>query len=67
MNMIETQELSITHPQFIQPTMMQLNPLHDPVVRNQVKMEAVNLSILTALRQLIMSISPSIPTRSLPS
>lgn len=43
--MIETQELSITHPQFIQPTMMQLNPLHDPVVRNQVKMEAVNLSI----------------------
>ena len=45
MNMIETQELSITHPQFIQPTMMQLNPLHDPVVRKQVKMEAVNLSI----------------------
>jgi phosphate transport system ATP-binding protein len=45
MNLTETQELSINNNQLIQPTMMQLNPLRHPVVRNQVKMEAVNLSI----------------------
>ncbi len=45
MNLTETQELSIANNQLIQPTIMQLNPLQHPVVRNQVKMEAVNLSI----------------------
>jgi phosphate transport system ATP-binding protein len=45
MNLIEARQLSFTDRQLIQPNVVQLNPLHHPVVRNQVKMEAVNLSI----------------------
>jgi phosphate transport system ATP-binding protein len=44
-NLMESQNLSISNKQMIQPPELKMNPLHNPVVRNQVKMEAVNLSI----------------------
>jgi phosphate transport system ATP-binding protein len=44
-NLMESQNLSISNKQMIQPPALKMNPLHNPVVRNLVKMEAVNLSI----------------------
>lgn len=45
MTLIEARQLSFTNTQLIQPNVMPLNPIHDPLVGRQVKMEAVNLSI----------------------
>jgi phosphate transport system ATP-binding protein len=56
-NLMESQNLSISNKQLIQPPELKMNPLHNPVVRNQVKMEAVNLSIFYKTFKAITDVS----------
>jgi phosphate transport system ATP-binding protein len=56
-NLMESQNLSISNKQMIQPPELKMNPLHNPVVRNQVKMEAVNLSIFYKTFKAITDVS----------
>lgn len=45
MNLFDTISISQTTTQVAQPALMPMNPLHNPIINNQVKMETVNLSI----------------------
>jgi phosphate transport system ATP-binding protein len=57
MNLMESQNISISNKQMTQPPALKTNPLHNPVVRNQVKMEAVNLSIFYKTFKAITDVS----------
>jgi phosphate transport system ATP-binding protein len=57
MNLMESQNITISNKQMIQPPALKLNPLLNPVVMNQVKMEAVNLSIFYKTFKAITDVS----------